>query len=887
VREAIAAVEAKIEANLRVLDVLESEHRWKEEHGWKEVEYVDFPMLPRPYVEGQCLKCHGSSIVYTPDFRTSEALVQHEVEDDRHGLVKRDAKGDVVYRTRKDAQGRPLADAAGNPIRKRRPAPKPVWGTASDVDGRWRPETFERGVATMLDHGCQGCHLIKDFGKHPGFPRRTSDDRGADFSTPSPGSLSSAGTRRVGPDVTHIRDKTTEDWTVRWILNPNAYRIDTRMPSFYLRREHDDDYRVVYDGDKPRDRTVVVDADASDLAQMDVEASAIAKYLFSASRSRADRYVEPPPGDPKRGSRDFYTVGCYACHVGAGRWDEDRGEWIGDDAVRKVAPVGLLPGPRLTSLGSKTNAKWLDAWLAEPRHYWSTTNMPNMRFRDELDKDGKTVVRSAAQSRADVVAYLLRFRDAAFESTELPEKRWTALHDVRLFDFWMEWFGKGQDPAVYRGGSTVAEAEKFANERPREAKLLDVGRRLVAHRGCFGCHNVEPAVFATMTPIGKELTEEGSQDIHKFDFGMLKGAHVTDLPVADPVPETRWHWIEQKLRDPRIFDRYTHKPRWTDRLRMPLFNITSADRTAVTAVVLGLVKEPVKAEAKYRPNDVARRLAAGRAVIERYNCQQCHPIEGREGYVRHDQISKGADPGNLPPNLFSQGNRTRSEWLFRFLKAPFDLRPAVAQRMPMFRMTDEEALALVDYFAALAERADRLSTDPEDAPLPSAPYESPVTIDYEVAGQRRQVVVGNLVEETQALFETMNCNRCHLAKGTPGADPNEGGIAPPFTLAGARLRRDWVRDLLDDPQNQIQGTKMVQFWPFKAARQWKPGATRSLNNPEFLCGARGSPNPTVDQVAAAQMDALTRYVLYHYRPSVLPATAPPEPAPAGDAGSGK
>ena len=57
------------------------------------------------------------------------------------------------------------------------------------------------------------------------------------------------------------------------------------------------------------------------------------------------------------------------------------------------------------------NAKWLYAWLLEPRHYNSVTRMPYNRFKDQLAIDGKTVVRSADQLRADLVAYLLSFKD--------------------------------------------------------------------------------------------------------------------------------------------------------------------------------------------------------------------------------------------------------------------------------------------------------------------------------------------------------------------------------------------------------------------------------------------------------------------------------------------
>src|SRR5205814_2822839 len=157
-------------------------------------------------------------------------------------------------------------------------------------------------------------------------------------------------------------------------------------------------------------------------------------------------------------------------------------------------------------------------------------------------------------------------------------------------------------------------------DKNREKLLVDVGRKLLGYRGCFGCHNV--AGYEREQPIGKDLSAEGSQDIHKFDFGKFK---------HEQLPHLRWTWIDKKLEQPRIFDKDTFKPRWADKLRMPKFNFRTKDREVVVGVVLGLVKEPLLPQAIYQPDDRMKKIAAGRAVIERYNCKQCPTIEGRRG----------------------------------------------------------------------------------------------------------------------------------------------------------------------------------------------------------------------------------------------------------------
>src|SRR5262249_20796151 len=64
----------------------------------------------------------------------------------------------------------------------------------------------------------------------------------------------------------------------------------------------------------------------------------------------------------------------------------------------------------------------------------------------------------------------------------------------------------------------------------------------------------------------------------------------------------------------------------------------------------------------------------------------------------------------LPPPLFREGEKVQPEWLFKFLRNPPSIRPqrdektgsgTLLLRMPRFSMSDEEAMTLVNYFAAV------------------------------------------------------------------------------------------------------------------------------------------------------------------------------------------
>jgi mono/diheme cytochrome c family protein len=854
----VADARLAVERESKRLETLESrrapyeqEERWAHEYGWKEPEFYDFPMLPLKYVQGQCLKCHLPSMHFPPP---DETLIQWANPDEKDPLK-----------------------------RQRKEAPKPVDRDGPSVDGRWHPEVLERGIKTFTEWGCVGCHMVKNLAVTPGWPPEAATaDSKADFSSPDRGVLTTLGRPRVAWDLRHVGDKTTREFVERWVRNPTSYRIDTRMPAFYWYRAHDDAYRAYDRQEKdekgamrsvPDDRTVVVDADEQDIARAEVEVQALTQFLLGNTAQPPRSYPEPPAGDVEKGRAVADSIGCAACHLLPERRSAQTGKWGPDDGAR--FGEDLPPGPRLTALGSKVNAKWLFAWLGEPRHYWATTRMPYMRFRDETSPDGKTVLRTADQSRADVVAWLMSFKDEAFEAQKVFHPKFDEqgnLHRRILDQMYEEYYAKDSSPTALN--------QQLASMKP-EDELFKVGYKLVGQRGCFGCHAVGgydkyPSYDETQ-PIGKDLSQEGTQDIHKFDFGLIGPA-----PGTGEVPETRWDWIATKVLNPRIYDKGRIKP-WTDRLRMPKFNFRQRDRDAVVATVLGFVKEPIKPEKLYPPPSMdareaqrMREIEAGRAVIARYNCTQCHNVEGRKGVLWADQIAQGKEPWMLPPNLYGEGNRTRPDWLFHFLKFPTDVRQGVIQRMPLFRLSDAEASAVVKYFGHVSRRAEFVQ-DAQDVPLSDKPYDKPVEIDVKGSDAQgketnKHLVLRNEIEEAKALFDTMNCVKCHLPRGTPGADPNDGGTAPLLAIAGKRLQRAWVRDLLEDPQNQIQGTKMVSFWPGKRPR--KEGNTRKLEYPDFSFHFRGVADAKPDDVSDAQMSLVARYVLYHYKPDA--ATPPAE-----------
>ncbi len=110
--------------------------------------------------------------------------------------------------------------------------------------------------------------------------------------------------------------------------------------------------------------------------------------------------------------------------------------------------------------------------------------------------------------------------------------------------------------------------------------------------------------------------------------------------------QSREGFLHLKLMEPRSYD-YNRIRAWDDRLRMPQFKFARtrkkpgeddkafqarADkeeaeaREAVMTFVLGLVAEPVPLKYVNAPKGEKAAEAAGRAVLDKYNCASCHQV---------------------------------------------------------------------------------------------------------------------------------------------------------------------------------------------------------------------------------------------------------------------
>ncbi len=191
------------------------------------------------------------------------------------------------------------------------------------------------------------------------------------------------------------------------------------------------------------------------------------------------------------------------------------------------------------------------------------------------------------------------------------------------------------------------------------------------------------------------------------------------------------------------------------------------------------------------PGDIGREKALsplatrGKQLVKDLHCNACHVRIEEEGHVHAHAMPA--------PDITFLGDKLRADWLYAFLKNPHTLRPWLKVRMPNFRLTDREALALTKHIVR-DMRDHRLR--PLLAALRYRPDRAP-----------------KMVETGKKWVAELECAQCHPGSGKkPPGGAEEGDLAPSLDEAARRLNPDWMTRFLRNPQSIYPGTKMPNFF---------------------------------------------------------------------------
>ncbi len=389
------------------------------------------PDSPHPVGRMGCTACHGGNGQETNFTTAIHSAETHEQEQE----WMRKYEGRIDYSLAHHWWNRPMLQ------RKYVEAScvKCHAGAAdvAEYEGRPLATRITQGRQLFEQMGCINCHKVEDLD----------------------------GSRRVGPDLTHMASKLKPEFVQPWVYYPRDYRPSTWMPHFF--RQENNWGRSGKPGDPDPDPQL----------RTETEVAAISHYLFTFSAPyEAEKPPEGVTGSAERGREIFDTVGCLACHAALDHRRSPDGptlgeSWITADLVRRaglepskalfkarsmgygekaryamehlgpekrdaalreqtrleweqrkaakagdsersarieaelkklyVPPAFTRFAPELSGIGSKVGAEWLYDWVRNPRHYSSTSKMPSLRLSE--------------QEAADVAAYLVTLKHDEFK----------------------------------------------------------------------------------------------------------------------------------------------------------------------------------------------------------------------------------------------------------------------------------------------------------------------------------------------------------------------------------------------------------------------------------------------------------------------------------------
>jgi len=196
-------------------------------------------------------------------------------------------------------------------------------------------------------------------------------------------------------------------------------------------------------------------------------------------------------------------------------------------------------------------------------------------------------------------------------------------------------------------------------------------------------------------------------------------------------------------------------------------------------------------------------LPTQKFIFPAANLDRIEPARGgpyAEWLVKHLVDNKTAKEPALawqmsPPPLYKEGTKVQTPWLFNFLKNPGKIRHTTVLRMPKFNMSDAEAQALANYFAAVDGTEYPYQLIEEREP----PYLNAMNREFHQAFPDKTT---GYLQESWGMLNAPLCIKCHSVGGRQVtiSNPATDIRGPNLDLATERLKPDWLLLWLYRPQ---------------------------------------------------------------------------------------
>ena len=460
----------------------------------------------------------------------------------------------------------------------------------------------------------------------------------------------------------------------------------------------------------------------------------------------------------------YAEAGCYRCHTSEANFPEapvlDAGmrmvEALGCWECHRVAGIEAQklprPGPSLAKLASKAPREWAIRWVADPPAFRASTRMPSFFYQENY---------------------------VNVSGSHKPTPAQAAMNEQ----------GRIENDTMIN--SIVA----YLYERSRPAAVPPVpghgdagrGQKLMASRGCFGCHMNDPTAQRDLTgtyrQFGPNLAGVGSKASRDWIYRWISNPKEWN-------PETKMPNLRLSHEDALNIAEYLatlKAPERFEKAALPATDEKTLDRIALYFEMA--TKTVFDAKADLAKMDLhAKEVYAGRSLIAQYGCFACHEIPGFEDAkpIGTDLTEEGSKPVHRLDFGFQHLPHTRQDWFRAKLHNPrvFDRDRARGWeeklRMPNFRFSPRE----LDHVVTAVLGFQKLNAS-EAAVKRLSPSEE-------------------AIERGRRIVKDHNCQGCHIIEGVGGSIRSvmaDVSLAPPIIQGqGAKVQSDWLFAFLKAPK---------------------------------------------------------------------------------------
>jgi mono/diheme cytochrome c family protein len=514
-------------------------------------------------------------------------------------------------------------------------------------------------------------------------------------------------------------------WLIQWITNPSVYHPRTRMPVTHLSKDEAAEIAAwlmsqpvkdyAKDPETPSTETlshlagIWLEKATDQLVAEDI----LARQGLSPDQEKAMR-AQKPDADELRLAQSR-----------ADSWDDKLKWYVGKKAISQLGCYGCHDIP-----GFETSKP-----IGTPLNDWGKKDPERLAFEDVLDyaqkhnhivmqrdnpRDPKQpsmdwrVVEDNGQNKRPYEEFFYEALAHRQRDGFLHQK----LMEPRSYDHARQrkWDERLRMPQFQFGRSLLTQ-EASPEERARAERDEAEAREDVMTFILGLIAEPIPLKFVYEAPAEKLAIARGKQVLDKFNCA---GCHVLTPGTYDfkPNDETR-DYLESKVYDPKSSDYASnHRDPFKDQSEWTGQPQPNPDRLVITGVPDPVkenqiwLTEALRITTQAKENrDVPAWVpvvipAPGDGLFSRQD-----PHGGTFAHLLVPYLAAKKDiykdyktaRAALPPPLLREGEKAQPGWLFQFLRDPIVIRPMTAEilRMPRFNMSPEEAMTLVNYFAAV------------------------------------------------------------------------------------------------------------------------------------------------------------------------------------------